>query len=448
MLIPLDSIAVINRQRKTMDPAAVQALAVSINANGLLHPIVVRRPFETEAAEVGEANYVLCVGGRRLAAHAILGRDSIEANLKEGLDPLTAEIVELEENLAREDISWPEEVAARERIHRLQEQLNPFQTMAQTAELAGITHTQMGRDIKLAKLVQEDPSLKNMKSKGAAFRAAEHKAHIKKRVDNVEAADLSSLRMKLRCAKGEEFIKAIPDKSIDLVFSDLPYGIDYFVNSSSGDDAKGQYNDSFAAVRPFIVAAIPEMVRVVKPTGWIVLFMCYEWHGWLQDMFKYCCKTHGVWNADKEQKCSTGLRMGNLGGCETLQPEMPPWIWTRKGSGSFGHHPDLHAANRFEMIVVVNGGSAKLLRKPVENVLDYPPVVRSERLHVMQKPFELCADIIDRCTIPGEKVLDICMGSGAHLAAAAAKGRDFLGCDINPDNVEAAIALVSQHVKK
>lgn len=95
------------------------------------------------------------------------------------------------------------------------------------------------------------------------------------------------------------------------------------------------------------------------------------------------------------------------------------------------------------MIVVCNGGSAKYAKKPVENVLDFPPM-EGERLHAMQKPHALCREIIERHTVIGEKVLDICMGSGAHLAAAADLRRDFLGCDSNPELLGPAFTLVGQ----
>lgn len=99
------------------------------------------------------------------------------------------------------------------------------------------------------------------------------------------------------------------------------------------------------------------------------------------------------------------------------------------------------------MIVVCNGGNAKYAKKPVENVLDFPPM-EGERLHSMQKPHDLCRELIERHTVLGEKVLDVTMGSGAHLAAAASLHRDFLGCDNNADNLPNALTLVGQHFNK
>jgi DNA modification methylase len=173
--------------------------------------------------------------------------------------------------------------------------------------------------------------------------------------------------------------------------------------------------------------------------------MCYEWHGWLQTHLANVCTEHFEYRDHKKKaECNAP---GAIGACHFLSPEMPPWIWTRRGKGNHGHWPELHASNRYEMLVVANGGSAHLTKKPVENVLDFPPM-EGERFHAMQKPHDLCCEIIERTTVPGELVLDLCMGSGAHLAAAADKGRDFIGCDKNPENLASALALIGPYYHK
>lgn len=441
MKLPIASIAVINRQRKLMDRKALEELAQSIQSNGLLHPIVVRLPHEDERGRIGDTTYVLCVGGRRLAAHMLLKLDAIEANLKESLDALSAEICELEENVVREDITHEEEVAARTRIHEIRKQQNPTQTIEQTAGELNITKGQLSRDLQLADAIKKDPSLKGASSKGSALRMMKHKAQMTERSETARKVVGSDLTQKLLSANGSDFIRTIPDRSVNLVFSDLPYGFDYFETVKSGENMKGQYDDSIDTSKDFITDIVPQMLRVVKPKGWIVLFMGYELHAWLQNLLSIACTVHADYRASK---FSIHCLKGTDETCRFLKPELPPWIWTRRGKGNHGHYPELHASNRYEMIVVVNGGEAHLTKKPVENVLDFEPLTGT-RLHAMQKPHDLCCEIIERTTVPGELVLDVCMGSGAHLAAAAAKGRDFLGCDNNPENLSAALSLVGQH---
>lgn len=419
MLIAISDIAVVNRQRKDLDLKEVSELAASIEANGLLHPIVVRAPHSL--SEGSGLPYVLVVGGRRLAAHVLLGRDGIEASLKENLNPLSAEVCELEENLKRVNLSWQEEVAAKARIHSLQLVQNPMQTLSQTAEYIGESKANLSKDIALAEKLRIDPSLRASTSKGAAHRSADFKQNIATKVANVARSSADDIRSRLYIGDALDFAATIPSASIDLVFTDLPYGIDNFETQSTGKDHAGRsaFDDSKETVLPFLERLVPEACRVIKPTGWIVFFMCYEYHAQIMD-----------W----------ALRSG-------CTPEMPPWIWHRPGSSNWGHFPELHAANRYEVLVVANGGRAKFVKKPLENVLTYAAVPNVEKLHNHQKPHEMCRDVIERFTVAGETVLDFCFGSGALLAAAADLGRNWRGSEKNPAMLDPAVSLISQYHK-
>lgn len=456
MIVEIKDIAVINRQRKNMSPDAVKELAADIAAIGLLHPPVIRKPYPHEIQEVGECKFVLMAGGRRLAAHVLLGRKEIEVKLKDDLTPIEAEIAELSENIKRVDISWDEEASARKRIFELLSERNPASTLEEIASEIGISKAQLSKDVAIAKAVEKDATLKGATSKGSAIRIATYKADINQRVQKVQAAKAGSdLGSKLVTADGRDFIRQVPSQSVDLVFSDLPYGIDYFDNLKGGQtdgSVQSIYDDSAGSAKDFIADIVPHALRVVKPTGWVVFFMCYEWHGWLQEQVRLACPVHagyaGVLDNGEQGRTTVWPcnQWDKQTDCKQLLPEMPPWIWTRRGKGNHGHWPELHASNRYEMLVVVNGGQARLAKKPVENVLDFPPF-SGERHHAMQKPHDLCREIIERTTVPGERVLDVCFGSGAHLAAAADLGRDFLGCEKNPDLLPSALTLVGQYYR-
>jgi DNA modification methylase len=130
--------------------------------------------------------------------------------------------------------------------------------------------------------------------------------------------------------------------------------------------------------------------------------------------------------------------------CRRLKVEDPEWLWFRPNSRNPSMHPELHAQNQYEKIAVVNGGEAVLVEKSRANVLVYDAEY-SNRIHEMQRPHDFCKEIIRRFTLPGERVVDLCFGSGSALAAAADLKRDFLGCDINPKNRGPAIGFVSTY---
>jgi site-specific DNA-methyltransferase (adenine-specific) len=65
-------------------------------------------------------------------------------------------------------------------------------------------------------------------------------------------------------------------------------------------------------------------------------------------------------------------------------------------------------------------------------------------LHVTTKPLEMIERIILSSSRPGDTVLDCFMGSGTTAVAAQKLGRNFLGCDNDPDNIKIAETRLSQ----
>lgn len=458
MLVKISDIAVVKRQRKDMDKKKLLELVNSIKEVGrLIHPINIRPTRPDDLDDAGEPvaqPWMLLTGGRRLAAHLLMGKEEIEASDFRDLNPLEQQIVELEENLRRQDLSWYEEADALARIHQLRQGADPFHTLEKTAEETGVTTPTVHRALKLVEAVKQDPTLKEHTSGASALRKIQHREEIKRREASIEIAQRVDLSKRIVCADARDFVRTIPSQSIDLVFTDLPYGIDYDQTRKDAENMKGLYDDSRETVLDFITDVIPQVMRVVKPGGWIALFMSFENYAFLEGLVNNACAEHADyrdWGFDEFGRPETlvptcGKSKFDQNPCRFLTAEMPPWIWTRRGKGNFGHYPELHAANRYEMLLVANGGSAKLVKKPVENVLDFAPF-SGERLHEMQKPHDLAKEIVSRLTVVGETVLDLCCGSGAHLAAAADSGRNFLGCDSNPENIRSAHVLVSQHLR-
>ena len=81
--------------RKTIAPDSIRELAASIEAEGLLQPVVVRKIVD---------DYQLISGERRWRAHHMLGRDSILARIMTTSEISSASL-SLIENLQREDLN-------------------------------------------------------------------------------------------------------------------------------------------------------------------------------------------------------------------------------------------------------------------------------------------------------------------------------------------------------
>ncbi|MDR2908343.1 MAG: ParB/RepB/Spo0J family partition protein [Oscillospiraceae bacterium] len=104
LLIPVNQISANRHQpRKYFDEDAIHELSVSIQQNGLLQPITIRKD--------PSGGYELIAGERRLLAFRRLGLEKIPAIVHEYTDEESA-VLSLIENLQRRDLNFFEEAAA------------------------------------------------------------------------------------------------------------------------------------------------------------------------------------------------------------------------------------------------------------------------------------------------------------------------------------------------
>lgn len=106
--VPVGTITIpLDRQRRVVD---TKGLVDSIREIGVINPIIVR---------LGAEGVVLVAGERRLTACRELGHTTIPARWVEDLNPVELQILELEENLKRKDLSWQDMISGVARIHGL-----------------------------------------------------------------------------------------------------------------------------------------------------------------------------------------------------------------------------------------------------------------------------------------------------------------------------------------
>lgn len=210
-----------------------------------------------------------------------------------------------------------------------------------------------------------------------------------------------------------ERMKEIPDKSIDLILCDLPYGV---------TDCKWD------------VIIPPELLwdaykRIIKDNGAIILFSTQPFTTKLinsaKDIFRYCWYWH--------KNAPTGFCFAKYQPMRCMEdicvfykkaPTYNPQGLIRldKPKVRKGKRPD--------------GGVYKprtLQKDTVYTVTNYPrnlldfPVERG--FHPTQKPVALLEYLIRTYTNPGDTVLDTCMGSGSTGVAAMQSGRNFIGME-------------------
>ncbi|PMR74717.1 ParB/RepB/Spo0J family partition protein [Billgrantia endophytica] len=135
--------------RRDIQPEALEELADSIRAQGVMQPIVVR--------PIGEHRYEIIAGERRWRAAQLAELDTIPAVIREVSDEVALALA-LIENIQREDLNPVEEAMALKRL------LDEFElTQQQVADAVGRSRAQVAN---LLRLLSLDPEVQTLLERG------------------------------------------------------------------------------------------------------------------------------------------------------------------------------------------------------------------------------------------------------------------------------------------
>lgn len=229
-----------------------------------------------------------------------------------------------------------------------------------------------------------------------------------------------------------DYMSYLSDESIDLIVTSPPYNI----RNSTGNGMKyeskkgmwkpalanggyGNYDDNMP-YDEYVMwqrECIDQMLRVLKPHG--AIFYNHKWR-----------VQNGLWQ--DRQSIVDGFPVRQI------------IIWHRKGGVNFNEQYFLPT---YEVIY--------LIAKP-EFRLNKQSYVRGDVWEITQDrntghPASFPLALADICVSSSQNtslVFDPFCGSGTTLLAAAQRGIDYLGCDINPDYIALSNKRVSTYTKR
>lgn len=220
-----------------------------------------------------------------------------------------------------------------------------------------------------------------------------------------------------------ELMKNIPDKSIDMILCDLPYGTTQCKWDSiiPFDSLWTQYN------------------RIIKDNSAIVLFGSEPFTSLLICSNIKNFKYNWIWQKNK----STGFlnaKKQPLNDNETIS------VFYKK---QCTYNPQMTKAEKiYKRGYVIRDADKDIQQSDcygeqksflqIDNGLRYPKRIQyfnnnftNKQLHPTQKPIELCEYMIKTYTNENGVVLDNCMGSGSTGVAALNLHRKFIGIELN-----------------
>ncbi|WP_308814912.1 DNA methyltransferase [Sphingomonas sp. GV3] len=228
-------------------------------------------------------------------------------------------------------------------------------------------------------------------------------------------------------------MKALPDKSVDMIFADPPYNLQlggelFRPDGTHVDAVTDDWDkfDTFAAYDAFTRAWLAEAHRILKDDGtiWVIgsYHNIFRVGTAVQDL-GYWILNDIVWRKANPMPNFRGTRFTNAH--ETL-------IWASKGE---------------KAKYTFNYRSMKTLNDELQMRSDweFPICGGQERLkkgghkvHPTQKPEALLYRVLLACTKPGDVVLDPFFGTGTTGAVAKRLGRRWIGIEREPSYIDAA----------
>lgn len=226
----------------------------------------------------------------------------------------------------------------------------------------------------------------------------------------------------LRLGDCLEIMKTIPDKSIDLVLTDPPYGISF--KSARQTYQRKIENDGFDDWLVLLPKMLTEFKRVLTDTG--------------------CCCCGGGKTPVTAIFTIEAIKHFNL--IQTL-------VWRKFLGLGWRYRP------AYENIVILSKDkdnynfydTSKKCGNVIEGInQDIPNAKKYGKLqdHPTQKPITLMRKLLEIHSLPEHKVLDPFMGGGSTGIACQELGRSFIGIEIDPDYFKLAEHRINKSTKE
>jgi len=213
---------------------------------------------------------------------------------------------------------------------------------------------------------------------------------------------------KIICGDSLEYMKTLPDKCIDLVLTDPPYGMNYQRHIKRPRHEKIQNDNSLDWLPEFL----EQTSRISKDSATIYMFC--SWHN--IDIFK--------------QQLSQHFTIRNM------------LIWDKGGCGM----GDLETTfgSIYEICLFATKTPQKLNGKRDSDILRFARSGNAN--HPTEKPVSLIKFLIQKSTKEGDIILDPFLGSGTTARACKDMGRNYIGIEISPEYCAIAEKRLKQEV--
>ena len=399
----ISDIRVEDRQRSEISEAELQELAASIKRNGLLHPIVVDKSGR------------LLAGERRLRAHQLLGLAEIPVTLWEDLPEAERSIVELEENIKRQNLDWRDQVRAIRKLHDAYTAVSPDWTATKTAAALNVSSAFVSRMLTVEQELLKNPSLEKETSAKAIYNA-----YARRQARDIDAAITDKLMppgpeatqpakpYELFCASFLDWAPSYVGRPFNVLHCDFPYGLLMHEAAMQSSRQGDRYDDRPELFAELLECLLANRQRLLAPSG-----HCIFWTA-----AKFRASARARWLAEP------GFVVDEY-----------PLIWHKSDLAGIIPDPRRGPRRTYEMALFVTWGD-RFIVKPVSNSISHPRGAATSE-HISEKPLQVVEHFLSMLVDENTDLLDPTCGSGTAIAAAVSlKARRVVGLDTEQKYVD------------
>lgn len=403
--IPISSITIApDRQRKEL--RGMEELIASISQHGLINPILIT------------PDLVLIAGERRLTACTRLGWTTIPAQLTTDLPPGDLQLLELEENIKRVDLTWQEQADAVLRYHTLRTEADPTWTMEDSGNALSMTHTYVSRYLGLAEAIASgDETIAKAETVSTARGLLERRQARKAAESESAIAAFFGAPLSAGDAAAEEdtpplgppvpFVNAdwttwTPPHRFNFLHCDFPYGVNADKHAQGAADAFGGYSDGFEIYDKLLTYLAGFTEECVSPSAHMLFWFSMDFYQLTFDRLT-----------------SMGWRVNPF-----------PCIWYKSDNSGILPDPKRGPRRSYETAFLCSRGDRPVVRA-VSNVYAGP---NTKTIHMSEKPVEMLSHFFRMLVDESTVMLDPTMGSGnSVLAAEQAGAKSAIGLELSEE---------------
>jgi len=413
-------------ERYRRDLGDLKELGKSLEETGQIQPVVINRKHE------------LIVGGRRIAACILRGM-KVKVIYKDLVDPVKMRLWEIEENLRRKEFTPAEHALAVEEFHILMQQEHGESvsgrkgghTLDKTAKVLGKTRGSVINELEIAEMVKAFPELKNATKKSEIKKAVKGLEKVQTAIaslkDYEEVTSKGAELFKLRHTDAVEFMKSLPDSSVDILLTDPLYAIgadDLMI--TLGGHTGGTFTTAGFKIKDDPTTGVTLLVELAKQS------------------FRFTTpQAHGYVFVAPERFWQMRFLFMEAG----WRVHVKPLIWIKREVGQC-NIPSAWPSSCYEMLMYIRKDISKIVKEGQPDWIECPPVSLSNRLHPFEKPIPLLINLLERVCLPGQRLCDPFSGSAASIEAGLRMKLICEGCDDSLEAHSVAVKRINDYIKE